>query len=197
MKSLTWSNISIIRLGQECLWRLCVILPVISARWTAISYFCMLPGGEKCQNYLALHLCCNTPTWWIRAWTWSMSLCPRSLGEMRNLCGVQSIHKHPTHPLKSDCALKKSNFVKQRIMRGAEGWGAGIERPWSHSASPSYTWERHLLLKIMLMFHTKHTINTLLIHTGRASGPGANRAPNCSWTLYVKDLNHIQRSVLS
>lgn len=51
-----------------------------------ISYFSMLPGGKKCQNYLALHLFRNPSTWQIRASKPYMSLCPRSPGEMRNLC---------------------------------------------------------------------------------------------------------------
>lgn len=39
----------------------------------------------------------------------------------KSVCGVQSIHKHTTQPLKSDSALKKSNFVKQHRKRGVEG----------------------------------------------------------------------------
>lgn len=67
----------------------------------------------------------------------------------KSMCGVQSFHKHNTHPLKSDSALKKSNFVKQHKMPGVEGdcWDAGIAllgRPWSCSPSLSCTPERHL-----------------------------------------------------
>lgn len=51
-----------------------------------ISYSCMLPGGEKSKNYLALHLFRNTSTWQIKASQAYMSLCPRSPREMRNLC---------------------------------------------------------------------------------------------------------------
>lgn len=120
MKSLTWSNISIIRLGQECLWRLCVILPVISGRWTVISYFSMLPGGGE-NAKIILH--CTFSTWRIRASTRSMSLAvPKVTGRNeKSVCGVQSIHKHTTHPLKSDSVFKKSNFVKQHKMRGGAG----------------------------------------------------------------------------
>lgn len=55
-----------------------------------ISYFSMLPGGKKCQNYLALHLFRNTSTWQIKASKPYMSLCPRSPREMRNLCVLYS-----------------------------------------------------------------------------------------------------------
>lgn len=55
-----------------------------------ISYFSMLPGGKKCQNYLALHLFRNTWTWQIKASKPYMSLCPRSPREMRNLCVLYS-----------------------------------------------------------------------------------------------------------
>lgn len=43
----------------------------------------------------------------------------------KSVCGVQSIHKHTTCRLKSDSALKKSNFVKQHIIRVVEGKGGG------------------------------------------------------------------------
>lgn len=54
------------------------------------SHFSMLPGGKKCQNYLALHLFRNRSTWQIKASNPYMSLCPRSLREMRNLCVLYS-----------------------------------------------------------------------------------------------------------
>lgn len=63
----------------------------------------------------------------------------------KSVCGVQSIHKHTTQPLKSDSALKKSNFVKQHRKRGVEGRAGMVGllcmlgRPWSFSASPSCT----------------------------------------------------------
>lgn len=124
MKSLTWSNISIIRLGQECLWRLCVILPVISARWTAISYFCMLPGGEKMPKLSCIAPLLQHPDVVNQRLNVVHVAVPKVTGRNeKSVCGVQSIHKHPTHPLKSDSALKKSNFVKQHIMRGAGGGG--------------------------------------------------------------------------
>lgn len=39
----------------------------------------------------------------------------------KSVCGVQSIHKHTAHPLKSDSVFKKPNFVKQHKMQGVEG----------------------------------------------------------------------------
>lgn len=147
MKSLTWSNISIIRLGQECLWRLCVILPVISARWTAISYFCMLPGGEKMPKLSCIAPLLQHPDVVNQRLNVVHVAVPKVTGRNeKSVCGVQSIHKHPTHPLKSDSALKKSNFVKQHIMRGAGGGGCwdreaveplGI--PLLHLRTPSFT----------------------------------------------------------
>lgn len=70
--------------------------------WKMNCYFLLFYAprrGRKCQNYLALHLCRNTSTWRIRAWTRSMSLCPRSLGEMRNLCVVYSPSINTPHNL--------------------------------------------------------------------------------------------------
>ena len=60
-----------------------------SMNW-CISYVSMLPGGKKCQNYLALHLFRNTSTWQIKASKPYTSLCPRSPREMRNLCVLYS-----------------------------------------------------------------------------------------------------------
>lgn len=57
-----------------------------------------------------------------------------------SVCGVQSIHKQPTHPLKSDSALKKSNFVKQHIKPAAEVKGVlGLRGCGAALASPSCT----------------------------------------------------------
>lgn len=66
----------------------------------------------------------------------------------KSVCGVQSIHKHTTRRLKSDSALKKSNFVKQHIMRVVEGKGRGCWESGDRGAAwqtPSSTCERHLL----------------------------------------------------
>lgn len=41
----------------------------------------------------------------------------------KSVCGVQSIHKHSTHPLKSDSALKKSKFVNQHMRAGGGALG--------------------------------------------------------------------------
>lgn len=60
VKSLSSSNICMIRLGQECLWSHCATLPVISPSLSRV-YFWLLyaPRRRKKkggQNYLALHL---------------------------------------------------------------------------------------------------------------------------------------------
>lgn len=73
----------------------------------------------------------------------------------KSVCGVQSTHKHTTQPLKSDSALKKSNFVKHHKMRGRVSWDAGIAllgRPRGCSASPSCTRQRCLLPQITVSF---------------------------------------------
>lgn len=122
--------------------------------WKMNCYFLLLYAprrGRKCQNYLALHLCRNSSTWRILARTWPVSLCPRSLGEMRNPCVVQSNHKHATHPRKSDSAFEKSNFVKQhkQTVWGVEGsagmlgwlcWGTMelLGFPILHPKTPSF-----------------------------------------------------------
>lgn len=103
----------------------------------------------------------------------------------KSVCGVQSIHKHPTHPLKSESALKKSNFVKQHIMRGAGGcWdGEAVELLGTlllHLRTPSFTKD-----------HAGVSYKTHPLAAPQVQVLTAPQTVSGSWTLHTKDLNHL------
>lgn len=112
MKSLTWSNISIIRLGQECLWRLCAILPVISRVWSAVflTFLCSQEGKKMPK------LSCIAP------FPHPLNMANQSLKTVhvtvpkvtkineKSLCTVQTMPINMPQPLKSDSALRSPSL---------------------------------------------------------------------------------------
>lgn len=144
--------------------------------WKMNCYFLLFYAprrGRKCQNYLALHLCRNTSTWRISAWTRSMSLCPRSLAEMRNLCVVYSPSINTPHTLWSLTPFSRSptllNSTKCREWKGEPGcWdcsaGETMELlgiPVLHPRTPSFTVAHCFICKTLLNRHVGSSVGSL------------------------------------
>lgn len=115
VKSLSWSNISIIRLGQECLWRLGwhITCNLQSLNWY-ISYISVLPGGENAPKLSCIAPFTTTPQRGkSKPQNHTRVTVPKVTERNEKPLCTLTLHpyKQATAPLKSGPALKKSEFV--------------------------------------------------------------------------------------